>query len=68
MKTSDVLLMKYHQDFAVCPILIFSAVITGMKNWLILCINLTEAGVITETGTFLEEMPPYGPAVKHLLN
>jgi hypothetical protein len=23
-----------------------------------LCVNLTQAGVITEKGTFLEEMPP----------
>jgi len=26
--------------------------------WLVLCVNLTQAGVITEKGASLEEMPP----------
>jgi hypothetical protein len=26
--------------------------------WLVLCVNLTQAGVITEKGVSLEEMPP----------
>ena len=26
--------------------------------WLVLCINLTQAGVITKKGASLEEMPP----------
>jgi hypothetical protein len=26
--------------------------------WLLLCVNLIQAGVITEKGTSLEEMPP----------
>jgi hypothetical protein len=27
-------------------------------NWLVLCVNLTQAGVITEKGASGEEMPP----------
>jgi len=27
-------------------------------NWLVLCVNSTQAGVITERGAFLEERPP----------
>jgi hypothetical protein len=26
--------------------------------WMVLCANLIQAGVITEKGAFLEEMPP----------
>jgi hypothetical protein len=26
--------------------------------WLVLCVNFTQAGVITEKGTSLEKMPP----------
>jgi hypothetical protein len=26
--------------------------------WLVLCVNLTQAGVITEKGVSVEEMPP----------
>jgi hypothetical protein len=26
--------------------------------WLVLCVNLTQAGVITEKGASFEEMPP----------
>jgi hypothetical protein len=26
--------------------------------WLVLCVNLTQAGVITEKGASVEEMPP----------
>ena len=26
--------------------------------WLVLCVNLTQAGVITEEGVSLQEMPP----------
>ena len=36
--------------------------------WLVLCINLTQAGVITEKGASLEEMPPGDPVVRHFLN
>jgi hypothetical protein len=36
--------------------------------WLVLCVNLTEAGVLTEKGASLEEMPPWDPAVRHFLN
>jgi hypothetical protein len=32
------------------------------------CVNLTQAGVITEKGASLEEMPPSDPAVRHFLN
>jgi hypothetical protein len=31
----------------------------------VLCINLTQARVITEKGASLEEMPPWDPAVRH---
>jgi hypothetical protein len=39
-----------------------------MVYWLVLCVNLTQAGVITEKGASLEEMPPWDPAVGHFLN
>jgi hypothetical protein len=26
--------------------------------WLVLCVNLTQAGIITEKGASVEEMPP----------
>jgi hypothetical protein len=29
-----------------------------MLYWLVLCVNLTQAGVITEKGASVEEMPP----------
>jgi hypothetical protein len=36
--------------------------------WLFLCVNLTQAGVITEKGALAGEMPPGDPAVGHFLN
>jgi hypothetical protein len=36
--------------------------------WLVLCVKLTQAGVITEKGASLEEMPPRDPAIGHFLN
>jgi hypothetical protein len=33
-----------------------------------LCVNLTQAGVITEKGASLKEMPPCDPAVRHFLS
>jgi hypothetical protein len=36
--------------------------------WLVLCVNLTQAGVIINKATSLEEMPPRDPAVRHFLN
>jgi hypothetical protein len=33
-----------------------------------LCVNLTQAGVITEKGASVGEMLPWGPAVGHFLN
>jgi hypothetical protein len=32
------------------------------------CVNLTQAGVITEKGASVEEMPPWDPTVRHFLN
>jgi hypothetical protein len=32
------------------------------------CVNLTQAGVITEKGASVGEMPPQDPAVRHFLN
>jgi hypothetical protein len=32
------------------------------------CVNLTQAGVITEKGASVGEMPPRDPAVRHFLN
>jgi hypothetical protein len=31
---------------------------SGEVYWLVLCVNLTQAGVITEKGASIEEMPP----------
>jgi hypothetical protein len=31
--------------------------------WLVLCVNLTQAGVITEKGVSVRKMPPWDPAV-----
>ena len=36
--------------------------------WLVLGVNLTQAGVITEKGASVEEMLPRDPAVRHFLN
>jgi hypothetical protein len=36
-------------------------------NWLVLCVNLTQAG-ITEKGAPLEEIPMWDPIVRHFLN
>jgi hypothetical protein len=36
--------------------------------WLVLCVNLTQAEVITEKGASVGEMPPQDPAVGHFLN
>ena len=33
--------------------------------WLVLCVNLTQTGIITEKGASLKEMPPWDPAVRH---
>jgi hypothetical protein len=35
--------------------------------WLVLC-QLDTAGVITEKGASIEEMPPWDPTVRHFLN
>jgi hypothetical protein len=35
--------------------------------WLVLC-QLDTAGVITEKGASVEEMPPWDPTVRHFLN
>jgi hypothetical protein len=45
----------------------------GMKHYirmhcLVLCVDLTQAGVITKKGASLEKMPPWDPAVRHFLN
>jgi hypothetical protein len=32
--------------------------VKGSLYWLVLCVNLTQAGVITEKGASVEEMPP----------
>jgi hypothetical protein len=37
-------------------------------HWLVLCVNLTQAGVITEKGSSVGEMPPWDPAVRHFLS
>jgi hypothetical protein len=34
----------------------------------VLCVNLTQAGLITEKGASLEGMPPWDPAIRHFLN
>jgi hypothetical protein len=36
--------------------------------WLALCVNLTQAEVITQKGPSAGEMPPWDPAVRHFLN
>jgi hypothetical protein len=35
-----------------------SAILDFMLYWLVLCVNLTQAGILTEKGASLEEMPP----------
>jgi hypothetical protein len=40
----------------------------GQLYWLVLCVNLSQAGVITEKGASVEEMPPRDPTVRHFLN
>jgi hypothetical protein len=49
---------------------LFSIVLEGLVRavyWLILC-QLDTAGVITEKGASVGEMPPQDPAVRHFLN
>jgi hypothetical protein len=41
---------------------------SGMLVYRLVCVNLTEAGVITEKGASVGEMPPQDPAVRHFLN
>jgi hypothetical protein len=36
--------------------------------WLVLSVNLTQAGVISEKGASIEEMPSEDPAIRHFLN
>ena len=36
--------------------------------WLVLCVTLTQAGVITEKGVSVGEVSPGDPAVRHFLN
>jgi hypothetical protein len=40
----------------------------GQLYWLVWGVNLTQAGVITEKGASVGEMPPGDPAVRHFLN
>ena len=40
----------------------------GQFYWLVLGVNLTQAGVITEKGASVGEVPPCDPAVGHFLN
>ena len=40
---------------------------TSILYWLVLC-QLDTAGVITEKGASVGEMPPQDPVVKHFLN
>jgi hypothetical protein len=37
-------------------------------SWLVFCVNLTQAGVITEKGASCEEMPSGDPALRHFVN
>jgi hypothetical protein len=36
--------------------------------YMTLCVNLTQAGIITEKGASGEKMPPWDPAVRHFFN
>jgi hypothetical protein len=36
--------------------------------WLVLCVSLTQAGVIPEKGASVEKVPPWDPALGHFLN
>ena len=41
-----------------CTLIIISSHSNYNLHWLVLCVNLTQAGVITEKGASFEEMPP----------
>jgi hypothetical protein len=41
-----------------CCLLCFDSLTGDWKYWLVLCVNVTQTGVITEKGASLEEMPP----------
>jgi hypothetical protein len=41
-----------------CLLLMMVLKYFNLLYWLVLCVNLTQAGVITEKGASLEEMPP----------
>jgi hypothetical protein len=36
--------------------------------WLVFCVNLTQAGIITKKGASFGEVTPWDPAVGHFLN
>ena len=37
-------------------------------HWLVLCVILTQGGIVREEGASVEEMPPGDPTVRHFLN
>jgi hypothetical protein len=42
--------------------------LSALLYWLVLYVNLTQAGVFPEKGVSTEKMPPWDPAVRHFLN
>ena len=48
------------------PLCLWFQLLLGCPGWV--CVNLTQAGVITEKGASIEEMPPWDPTVRHFLN
>jgi hypothetical protein len=37
---------------------LYAKLTRGQFHWLVLCVNLTQAGAITEKGVSLEKIPP----------
>ena len=47
---------------------LFVKLTRGQLYWLVLCVNLTQGGAITEKGASVGEVPPLDPVVGYFLN
>ena len=51
-----------------CPCSMLEHLLSICLYWLVLCVNLTQAGVIIQKGGSVGEVPPWDPAVGHFLS
>jgi hypothetical protein len=63
------LLFKQPVSILLTKLVVFeNVIIEKYLYWLVLCVNLTQAGVITEKRASVGEVPPRDPGVRHFLN